>query len=205
MALRALFILSRSGLDPQVPTESLSKSAKGQITWSFHVSVFNTSLQRCLFDLLLDPFEDVRHDALRLLQMFLGTSSSCDKSNSPVDSTQSGAGSLEVVWPPWHRKQQDMTLQFLNRARAKMMNSGRADHADGVARIFGLLAQNRRCHSSEQNLVQNKPKGLHPLFTAHELIVYLIDRVKDALSIAKTDLSAAVHHYPIHGLFIALR
>lgn len=205
MALRALIILSRSGIDPRVPNKGLSKSAKGEIKWSFGIQLFSVDLQRCLCDLLLDPFEDVRQDAHKLLQLFSSTYSISDKGGIFLCDREVAAIFSEGNLRQYQWKQQGATLQILTRAQVKMLHSGRVDHADGVARIFSLLAQNAMRQSGDWNIVLDGGKGAQPYSALGALIQYLTRAVEDALSVAKTSMSAAVEHHPVHGLFTALR
>lgn len=115
-ALRSLTIVLRSGLDPGVPFESLSKSAQGQLNWAHGIQIGNKKLMRALLDLILDPFDDVRDTAVSVLQLCLAALPETEK---------------EVVMsviPP-----------FISRAEAVMLRTGRADQADGVARAYGMI------------------------------------------------------------------
>ncbi|KAK3065933.1 hypothetical protein LTR53_017873, partial [Teratosphaeriaceae sp. CCFEE 6253] len=66
-----------------------------------------------------------------------------------------------------------------------MLQSGRADLADGVAHLQTLLFQ----HSGEDE----------------QTLLQLVERLEDMIQTAQTDLSQAVAKYPLHGLLTSLR
>ncbi|KAG9189219.1 hypothetical protein G6011_06087 [Alternaria panax] len=115
-ALRSITIVLRSGIDSGVPLASLSKSAQGQLNWAHGLQIGNTKLCRSLFDLILDPFDDVRDTAVSVLQLCL-------------------------VALPRTEQERIMSIvpRFLARAEATMLRTGRADQADGVARAYGMV------------------------------------------------------------------
>lgn len=115
-ALRSLTIVLRSGVDPGVPFDSLSKSAQGQLNWAHGIQIGNKKLVRALLDLILDPFDDVRDAAVSVLQLCLAA----------MPETEKELTMLAI--PP-----------FIARAEAVMLRTGRADQADGVARAYGMI------------------------------------------------------------------
>lgn len=115
-ALRSLTIVLRSGVDPGIPFSYLSKSAQGQLTWAHGLQIANTKLIRVLFDLILDPFDDVRDTAISILQLCL------------------------IALPQTQKEAVTVTFaRFVSRAETAMLRTGRADQADGVARAYGLI------------------------------------------------------------------
>lgn len=115
-ALRSFIIVLRSGIDPGVPFNSLSKSAQGQLNWAHELRIGNMKLFRLLLDLILDPFDDVRDAAVAVLQLCLGALPQTEKER------------VMSIIPP-----------FIARAEAIMLLTGRADQADGVARAYGMV------------------------------------------------------------------
>ena len=71
---------------------------------------YDRMLIRCLLDLVMDPFDDVRTSASQCLQSVL---------DSPGDGI--------------------VLLKTLERARSLMRATGRADHADGFARAYQII------------------------------------------------------------------
>lgn len=145
-----------------------------------------------IFDLLLDPFDDVRHWAalvyevhfqLNLIQPFLST--------------------MSEVEDEAHKARQDrqcyiakgMIHTALLRAESKAEITGRADHADGVGRLYSLLYGSSR--------VLEKPISWHH---SNVLIVdCLISKLEEEVKIAKGDLLQAFSNASLHGHLIALR
>ena len=115
-ALRSLIIVLRSGVDPGVPYNSLSKSAQGQLNWAHGIQIGNKKLVRTLLDLILDPFDDVRDAAVSVLQLCLSALPELDK-----------------------RRVMSAVPPFIVRAETIMLRTGRADQADGVARAYGMI------------------------------------------------------------------
>ncbi|EME84523.1 uncharacterized protein MYCFIDRAFT_214770 [Pseudocercospora fijiensis CIRAD86] len=116
-ALKGLSIMARSALDSAVPTESWTKSARGETKWTFHIKILTPDLQRQLLDLLFDPFDDVRQTAASILRLY--------PSETPKDG-------LPGIY--------DLACE---RAERKMYLSGRADQADGVAHLYALIHKSR--------------------------------------------------------------
>ncbi|EUC41218.1 hypothetical protein COCMIDRAFT_9044 [Bipolaris oryzae ATCC 44560] len=115
-ALRSLIIVLRSGVDPGVPNNSLSKSAQGQLNWAHGIQIGNNKLIRSLLDLILDPFDDVRDAAVSVLQLCLSALPELGK-----------------------RRVMSAVPSFIVRAETIMLRTGRADQADGVARAYGMI------------------------------------------------------------------
>ena len=207
MALRGLLILARSGLDPRVSSEALAKSAKGEIKWPFRMLVFDFSLRRCLFDLLLDPFEDVRQDASKLLQLDFSANFIFDQ--GPPQTSGIDFGAFIPYLRPSALREESRRLELtklLDRGQIRMLDSGRVDHADGVARVFELLAQNALNQMPGPFLMREaSEESWQTPFSADKIVDQLRRAIQKAVSIAKSDLLAAVDHYPVHGLFIAMR
>lgn len=114
-ALKILLITARSGMDSQISTAHLSKVALGETRWPFSMNVFDGELRALLLELVIDPYDDVRHTAAQLLQLCpTGDTDFCK-----------------------------MTELALHGAEATMLASGRADHADGYALLYALSHQQR--------------------------------------------------------------
>jgi hypothetical protein len=126
-----------------------------------------------LLDLILDPFDDVRDAAVSVLQLCLVALPRTDKEHI-----------------------MSMIPRFLARAEATMLQTGRADQADGVARAYGMvfaLASDDSNHST----------GL-PFSSKQRLFEHLRTQLQDTLTVAHSDLSQAVDGRPVHGTFAAL-
>ncbi|KAK7510564.1 putative death-receptor fusion protein-domain-containing protein [Phyllosticta citriasiana] len=174
-ALKSLTLIMKSGLDPLIPVNVLSRSAQGQAKWPFTINVLNRKLVRQLFDLIMDPFDDVRHASASILKL-----------GSPAQAQADQA-----------------CAQFLLNGEHMMLKSGRADHADGVARVYDLLFERRKeaivsgCEASK-----SLPEWM---YSKHGIIKHLIFRLDQTISAAKQNMSTAVNAYPMHGTLSALR
>jgi hypothetical protein len=159
-ALKCLTIFARSGLDNRVERYDWSKSALGETHWPFDLHIIDGSACRLLLDLLVDPFDDIRQIAATILALF----------------------------PTLLATQMDTLNTALDRAEESMLNTGRADQADGVAHIYAILDGQLR--------LQGGSVGMTP---------HLVGELESMLSMAKDDLAEAVERYPVHGLLTSLR
>lgn len=173
-ALQALNIVLRSGIDPGIPHSHLSKSAQGQLNWAHGVQTANPQLIRVLLDLVLDPFDDIRGSAVSILQLCLLALPSAERD-------------VVIATIP----------QFISRAEATMMRTGRADQADGVARAYSLLYSLRQQRITPSSNLDSS-SGI-------EVFEKLGIQLKATLKVAHENLSEAVEGRPVHGTFAALR
>ncbi|KAK5174565.1 uncharacterized protein LTR77_001646 [Saxophila tyrrhenica] len=120
-ALKTVLIMARSGLDDAVSVTHLSKTATvGEAKWPFHISILTPGLRRGLYDLLLDPFDDVRQTSAAILGIYASVRDA--ESQNDVCNELSG---------------------IVGRSESMMLASGRADQADGVAHLYALLYRER--------------------------------------------------------------
>lgn len=172
-ALRSLILVLKSGIDASVPRTQLSKSAQGELNWAHDLQISNKQLTRLLLDLVLDPFDDIREASISALQLCLAALPDAERA--------------EVV---------TVTLpSFITRAEAMMLRTGRADHADGVARAYSLQ------FSAASSDITNSSRLQSPRF---EVFEGLKKQLEDTLQVARTNLSEAVNGRPVHGIFAAL-
>ncbi|KAF2215287.1 hypothetical protein CERZMDRAFT_36176, partial [Cercospora zeae-maydis SCOH1-5] len=187
-ALRCLSILARSGLDDGVSVDRWSKSAQGQIKWPFRLCVVGGDVRRLLLDMLLDPFEDVRHSAFDVLGLYCSVQVTAPPQNSQTAPGCPISTSLGIT---------DLYMHTLDRAETIMYQTGRADHADGVAYLYSLwyqscIADNNSVHTwqyAEENILLGR----------------LFAKLKKFIDTAQNALSEAVARYPLHGLLTSLR
>ncbi|KAF2734774.1 HEAT repeat protein-like protein [Polyplosphaeria fusca] len=176
-ALRCLSIVLRSGLDPSVPHRHLSKSAQGELHWSYGLQISSHQLMRLLFDLLVDPYDDIRDISASLLEVCFHSLPSMQHISATHD-----------------------LKRFIDRAESIMVQSGRADQADGVARSYALLF-------NQSVDVSEAPDGTNDSqqYTKLGTVTQLVEKLEETIMIATRDLSYAVQGRPAHGLFAALR
>ena len=169
-------LLFFDGLDPAVPQHHLSKSAQGQLHWICGLRITTQHLLRILLDLLVDPFDDVRNTAVSVLEICL-------------DSISEGRKIAALSMFP----------KFLQRVESMMLQSGRADQADGLARAYALLFL--QCGLE----VPHALRSIEGRWTQQDIFGHLATQLEDTIEVARTDLSSAVDGRPVHGSFAALR
>ncbi|KAH0544924.1 hypothetical protein FGG08_001004 [Glutinoglossum americanum] len=208
-ALKALNILLQSGLDAEVPAMRLSKLARGEVKWPFHVKVLDTQACRVLLDLLADPFDDVRNGAASILKMATPDSVYLFKSAVCVDISPRGPQKVselrnETVQKPARSTTLLDVFGFLSRIERKLHLSGRADHADGVARTYEIIFDMcSRCR------VTDTPFG--PFTRGHHrnpqlsIANRLMSILEEGLDAARMDLALAVSNNPVHGHIAGVR
>ena len=197
-ALRALALLLKSGLSQR----HISLQSAGTV-WVYSINIFTSGCMRLLLDLLMDPFEDVRVNALALLRLAsrddfsLGHQTSYLEDiipiytlkdfNVPMPASEHNYGLTNSV-PAIKTKPLSALTEFITRASEISKRTGRADYADGVARCYELFYFLLPSTTSRLDLIQD-----------------LVDELTIKISIAETELSKAVADAPVHGLFSALR
>ncbi len=107
---------------------------------------------RLLFDLILDPFDDVRETAVVLLVMFP------DDVVRATRSTDTGPTSLYSELEEFSRRAHDIA-----------MRTSRADHGDGAARSHGLLSSWSSTQEAKLTIVSNCLDRLQGKLTKAEL------------------------------------
>ena len=192
--ITALKILSFQLL-PDLDTGAVrlpAKSASDSDTEPSQMSIFTAQLLRCVLDLMLDPFDDVRHAATTIAELF-----------PPVLLFTLAMDNTESITSTEHKKDDEAALAFdsrglvntLYRAEAIMRATGRADHADGVGRLYSLL----------YGTCQNNAKPYTWYHSRESILVHILQRLEHDIRLARNDMRTAVAKYPLHGYLIALR
>ena len=169
---------------------------------SDYISALNEYLPEGLFvrsltELLVDPFDDVRQAANRVFDLHL--------SINPIPQTrEEGDDGQELRYQEAkyetdndddYRKANESTLFNLIRAEDRAGITGRADHADGLGRLYNLLFTT--CGALA------KPAGWHQ--SRYLILDHVISMLEKEVDIASKDLLFAVSHMSLHGHLIALR
>ncbi|KAH0562941.1 hypothetical protein GP486_002501 [Trichoglossum hirsutum] len=208
-ALKALDILLQSGLDEEVPIMRLSKLAQGEAKWPFHIKVLEAPFRRVLLDLLADPFDDVRGGAANILKMASPDSTYLLKSTTcigipPQDPHTDSKQETEITQEATSGTVFPDIFCFLGRLERAMHLSGRADHADGVARTYEIIFDmSSRCYFTITQLgpsVKSQHRDPHLLIVNH-----LMSALEQGLSVARKDLALAVSSSPVHGYLSGIR
>ena len=147
---------------------------------------------RPLYDLLLDPFDDVRQWAAMVLKLCI------QRDSAPL--VPSPVGILEERSHEADRNGKVTAGGFvidtvLHMAEQKAVQTGRADHADGVGRLYELLYISNR--------VSVEPtKRYNSSFTIADRLISNMER---EVKIATDHLLQAIGNASLHGHLIALR
>ncbi|KAK7951761.1 uncharacterized protein PG986_007489 [Apiospora aurea] len=164
-SLKAMeFVLNSGVLQGDLPKGDQTESA---------FPLLDTTWLRAVLDLIMDPFDDVRETASSLVATL-----------SLISKDSSAGTSIRGL--PWSFVSE--LDEFCRRANALASRTSRADHSDGVARLYKLSCQ--WATTVEDKLL---------------IPAKVVDDLETRLSSAEKDLAAAVLQTPVHGGFAALR
>ncbi|KAF2836658.1 hypothetical protein M501DRAFT_939156 [Patellaria atrata CBS 101060] len=191
-ALRVLGNIYTSGLDSHLKYNFLSKDSQGEIKWPYQFSVIPLRVCRCLFDLTMNPFEDIRTNASILLRLrtSVTTGSADPKLANYLDSYGQNTYQQDVY--EHNLYDQHLYNRLIKRAETTMFLSARADHADGVAQLHFL----RICGLGPSRRISK--------LTKLDAVTSLVAKLEEIIAIAIEDLPLAVAKYPLHGLLRSL-
>ena len=209
-ALRYLYILVRSGLDARVPKRYLSSQFNYELSWPVHLPILDTSLVRCLLDLLLDSFDDVRHFASTILDLAAALLVTV-----PPDRTwivqRVASDNICIKSSQSFSKQSMLPTPVipLKTMQQKMLSSGRADHADGAARAYSLV-MGQLSISNQRSEIRSETQKYIGSNKANEkaetdVLETILGSLKTSIQVAQSNLEAAVEKHPMHGHFLSLR
>lgn len=173
-AVKAIILIYRSGADPRAPSHHLAKTVDSKLTWPFKINVVDEDMTDLLLNLLMDPFDAVRQGAAEILSIL------------PAAVPSEDAKHVETP----------RLVNILNKAEKKMMMTGRADHADGVAHLYNTIFCQCVEYQSNNSLWWASKYGV---------LEHLVQTLENTLEIAAEDVSKAVSKHPLHGIFISVR
>ena len=148
-----------------VPTKARETDGDGALLFD----QFDMTWTRSLLDSLVDPFDDVRDLAATVLRLLF----SDDRYEKAL---------------PSNRDRRLILSEFLDRANQLANQTGRADHANGVARAYELLHRFSGNTDAQSGVLSD-----------------LLASLRDRISSAERNLGTAVLDAPTHGLFSALK
>ncbi|KAL2752691.1 hypothetical protein ACRALDRAFT_1077852 [Sodiomyces alcalophilus JCM 7366] len=158
--LKATLLVLKLELDDSKPWETDEDNVP-------FVAFFDATWIRAVLDRVIDDFEDVRQTSTDILKFIF--------SDGRFGNIAGPEGISVVIG------------DFLARAEGLSTKTGRADHADGVARSYELLCRLRQGQSERLLVVSG-----------------LVDRLESKLSLAELDLGRAVLEAPTHDTFASL-
>ena len=145
-----------------------------------------------LYDLLLNPFDDVRQSAAVVIETCIqrdlaahvpSLAGTMEEKIHEVDQIGKVTAEAPII---------DTVLHM---AEKKAKQTGRADHADGVGRLYELLYLSNR-------VIVESTKRHHGSFP---ILDHLISDIEKEVKIATDDLPQAIGNASLHGHLIALR
>jgi hypothetical protein len=193
-SLKVLLTVAKSGIDPSISAQYLSKHSLRQNKWPYQLSVFTPWIERSLLDLTMDAFDDVRSLAVTLLEM------NRHREDLSVRITNTHAYRTSAVLARTSESSHIDLVHFIARAEEIMLSSSRADHADGVSRAYALLFQQAKDEVGD--CVAN---GIVWPMTKLGIVQHLRNFLANTIEIAEKDLHDAIHRFPIHGTLASIR
>ncbi|KAK0121786.1 hypothetical protein ONS95_010069 [Cadophora gregata] len=194
-SLKAISLFLRSGILKQGLQSRLLKTSGNNTVWPYHIAFFTRCSMRLLMDLLMDPFEDVRSAATSILKLAApcdfgfktNPSTSIEGDRSSLDIASSGLNNAVNRTSECKNVILALLVNFITRIEDLSKQTGRADHADGVARSYELLYG-----------LQISPQSRLALITQ------LVKDLESKIEVAEHSLGQAVFEAPVHGNFAAL-
>ncbi len=179
-------------LEEEHPVQTSVSKDQGQYAKMLNEISQRDLLLRPLLDILLDPFDDVRHAAGSLLQLLVASRKPLISANGHHRiKSETEIYEKDAVVHNAHVE----VLEALENAESKAAKTGRADHADGVGRLYHIL------YGSSKS-----PDTSHVWYDNASLILdCLVSKVEREVEIASRDLPMAVSVAALHGHLIALR
>lgn len=204
-ALKALQIFVQSDMDQSLQNRS-PEPLESRESWTSPMHNRYTVVLRALYDLSTDPFDDVRALAAAVLKMMLPAhpqdvlSTGRLSSNSrEISNTTEGIQGYPA--PPEISGQPNL-LAVLERAQKVLLRTGRADHGDGVARLYDVLDA---CIGRNNIYTKEESSGCAWWSSTTSIVDRLLLDLENGLSLARENLRQAVARAPVHGYLAALR
>lgn len=162
---------------------------------SSHPQFCGSQFLRLLLDLVMDPFDDVRLIASSLLGAVLCKMHPWNRKFVPHQTAPFMDTKLIEIRAMPLETYNTFICDALCRAQGIMYLTGRADHADGVGRLYCML------HHSSKNFREASEWSQDGWL----IIEHLLSGLENDISIAKSDIRLAVKTAPLHGKLLALR
>ena len=172
-ALRCISIIVRSGVDARFSGFLHGKPTSAAAAWPFKLDVVDHEMTDLLIDLLLNAFDDVRSAAAEIMSLM-------------------GSGSQQQTVTG----ETPLAVKILAQAEQRLVLSGRADHADGVAHLYSIL------FSQCSHLISDREQWWS---SKCGILEHLLHTVEQTIEVAIVDINKAVSNHPLHGFFIGLR
>lgn len=181
-ALRSLYMVLNTGVDPRVTGAGALKTDREQAPWRYNLDILAPKLFRLSLNLLFDPFDDVREISQAILELF---------PHEPLAASLYQSEKSYSTFSPH-------LIDVLSRAEALAGRTRRADHADAVARLYHIIFSLSRRGSSE-------PQGHHWYVSKAGVAEAILEKLERRLTRTEGFFNPSMRDAPIHGHVSALR
>lgn len=156
---------------------------------------FGSRCVRLLLDLVMDPYDDVRLVASTILRIVFWNMHPWNLDFRVGFTSPFMDSSIYCLHVLPRRTYNTYILYAMREAEELMDLTGRADHADGVGRLYSLL------HDSCKNL--ENPVTWSD--SGWPIVDHILSALENDIKIARKNILLAVKTAPLHGKLIALR
>jgi hypothetical protein len=189
--LQSILLMLKFGMDSRASTQTKAKRAKTEVDWLRSWDILNPWLMRSALDLLMDPFDDIRQIAALIVKS--GLHCHYDLFGSQTRQCPPGIQRPLIMSPSFQT--------FTRRAERTMLRTGRADHADGVARTFEIVCSFVSSPFPDSETGRGIAQLTRRLNTLHSLTV----KLKYTIQFAAADMGSAVTQHPMHGTLASMK
>lgn len=194
-ALKILEVIFQVGTHEDASTKLFDRVFVVDGTLSHHGQFFGSRSIRLLHDLIMDPFDDVRLAASLILRNILRNIRPCDLHKMTYGIEPSKDPRIYRHDAVLHKAYHTYILHVLRLAETNLSLTARADHADGVGRLYSLL------HGSCRNLVG----GVEWCENGWSILDHILSALEKDTKVALNDIRLAIKVAPLHGKLVALR
>ena len=149
----------------------------------------------------MDSFEDVRQLSSRNLGLIMARSTPDASLESLADEPSTRSGLKRTT----RHEIREYLPEYLKLAEALMLNSGRADHADGVARTYDLLCTSLPLDTTVPKQTESTRSKVSILSSQLEVVSHILETLETTIRMSSSSLTSVVGKYPMHGLLASLR
>jgi hypothetical protein len=175
-ALKTLQILVKSGIDTSLRIAA-PEIYKILPKWTIRVDLYSFENIRLLCDLIMNPYEDIRTFAAQHMRTWL-----------TLQVAMFGGIPLRFI-------------DVVERAEIKMQQTGRADHADGVSRMYAIIF-----YIASTSPPMGPPGYIIPWSESKLGTVRgLLKALNNSIQHYQRDQVHAISESPIHGILLSLR
>ena len=217
MALKSLCYILESGLDETRWVTSTVHSLDGRTRWPFRILLHHSSMKCALLQLLFDAYEDVRTMASSILSAVLhpvygSWTKPPTADRQEIERNLSPRISLTPSLQDLAEQTQSDIRYLLRRAEIVASYSNRADHADGMARLYGLYFRiaNKTAlpnvpDNSASTVESHRMDGRDAMFSGYQVLNSILAPLEVALVSIDNDIDAALPGVALHGRLLGLR